>query len=107
MARKPGTLNRLWEAMFKTNRILVMLIAALTAATARSAPGPLTLWYRQPAASWTEALPIGNGRLGAMVYGGVDVEHLQLNEDTLYAGEPGPVGVVPIHRYVDQVGRCW
>ena len=49
---------------------------------------PLTLWYRQPAEQWTEALPIGNGRLGAMIFGGVARERLQLNEDTLYAGGP-------------------
>jgi len=48
----------------------------------------LELWYRQPARQWTEALPIGNGRLGAMVFGGVGQEHLQLNEDTLWAGGP-------------------
>ena len=48
----------------------------------------LRLWYRQPAEQWTEALPIGNGRIGAMVYGGVARERLQLNEDTLYAGGP-------------------
>ena len=45
------------------------------------------LWYRQPAAKWEEALPIGNGRLGAMVFGGVSEERLQLNEDTIWAGE--------------------
>jgi alpha-L-fucosidase 2 len=45
------------------------------------------LWYRQPAASWNEALPIGNGRLGAMVFGGVQTERIQLNEDTIWAGE--------------------
>jgi alpha-L-fucosidase 2 len=50
--------------------------------------GPLTLWYRGPAIKWTEALPIGNGRLGAMIFGGVEEERLQLNEDTLYAGGP-------------------
>ncbi len=48
----------------------------------------LTLWYRQPAREWTEALPIGNGRLGAMVFGGTQRERLQLNEDTLWAGGP-------------------
>ena len=47
----------------------------------------LRLWYRQPAANWNEALPIGNGRLGAMVFGGVEDERLQLNEDTVWAGE--------------------
>ena len=54
-----------------------------------SAPAePLSLWYRQPAAKWTEALPIGNGRIGAMVFGGINRERLQLNEDTLWAGGP-------------------
>jgi alpha-L-fucosidase 2 len=47
-----------------------------------------TLWYRQPAVRWTEALPVGTGRLGAMVYGGTAVERLQLNEDTLWSGKP-------------------
>ena len=46
------------------------------------------LWYRQPADAWTEALPLGNGRIGAMVFGGVARERLQLNEDTLWAGGP-------------------
>jgi hypothetical protein len=44
---------------------------------------PLSLWYRQPAKEWVEALSVGNGRLGAMVFGGVTQERLQLNEDTL------------------------
>src|ERR1700733_3086326 len=49
---------------------------------------PLTLFYTNAAVKWTEALPIGNGRLGAMIFGGVGREHLQLNEDTLWAGGP-------------------
>jgi len=49
---------------------------------------PLTLWYRQPANEWVEALPIGNGRLAGMVFGGIEHERLQLNEDTLWAGGP-------------------
>lgn len=47
----------------------------------------LRLWYRAPAASWNEALPVGNGRLGAMVFGGTREERIQLNEDTIWAGE--------------------
>jgi len=47
----------------------------------------LKLWYRQPAHVWTEALPVGNGRLAAMVFGDVHKEHLQLNEDTIWTGE--------------------
>ena len=49
----------------------------------------MRLWYRQPAPDWNEALPIGNGRLGAMVFGGVAEELVQLNENTLYSDEPG------------------
>jgi len=48
----------------------------------------LVLWYDKPASEWVEAAPIGNGRLGAMIFGGVPAERLQLNEDTLYAGGP-------------------
>jgi alpha-L-fucosidase 2 len=47
----------------------------------------LRLWYRQPAANWNEALPIGNGRLAAMVFGSPQAERIQLNEDTIWAGE--------------------
>ena len=49
---------------------------------------PLLLWYDKPASEWTEALPVGNGRLGAMIFGDPANESLQLNEDTLYAGSP-------------------
>jgi hypothetical protein len=62
-------------------------LAAL-AATAEQGPGPSVLWYRQAAKSWGEALPIGNGRLGGMVFGGVAEEHVQLNDDTLWVGGP-------------------
>lgn len=48
----------------------------------------LSLWYRHPAQKWEEALPVGNGRLGAMIFGGVDEEVLQLNEDTFWSGGP-------------------
>src|SRR5579883_3294625 len=48
---------------------------------------PMPLWYRQPAEQWTEAMPIGNGRLGAMIYGKVAEEKIQLNEDTIWSGE--------------------
>jgi alpha-L-fucosidase 2 len=69
----------------------VLLLAACTSIHAAAFPAPITplcLWYRQPATNWNEALPLGNGRLGAMVFGGVAKEQLQLNEDTLWAGRP-------------------
>ncbi len=46
------------------------------------------LWYQQPAQAWTEALPVGNGRLGGMVFGGVDRERIQLNESSIWEGNP-------------------
>jgi len=48
----------------------------------------VTLWYLQPAKRWLEALPVGNGRLGAMVFGGVETERLALNESTFWSGAP-------------------
>ncbi|AOS44247.1 hypothetical protein Verru16b_01308 [Lacunisphaera limnophila] len=62
--------------------LLLSLVAPLAAAP------DLTLRYTRPAAEWVEALPVGNGRLGAMVFGGIHQERLQLNEDTLWAGGP-------------------
>ena len=47
------------------------------------------LWYDKPAEAWTAATPIGNGRMGAMIFGGVERERIQINDDTLYSGEPG------------------
>jgi len=55
---------------------------------AEPAEGEWVLWYRQPAEKWVEALPLGNGRLGAMVFGGAESERIQFNEDTLWRGEP-------------------
>jgi len=64
----------------------------------------MKLWYREPAQRWTEALPVGNGRLGAMVFGGIKNENIQFNEDTLWTGGPheyqhaGAVAYLPVVR---------
>ncbi len=72
--------------------LLAGLLAPLSAAAAERAPD-LTLWYDQPATSaMNEALPIGNGRLGAMVFGGTARERLQFNEDSLWTGDANPSG---------------
>jgi alpha-L-fucosidase 2 len=63
-------------------------ISTLAASAAQRVRSPHELWYRQSASRWEEALPLGNGRLGAMVFGRVVQERLQLNEDTLWAGAP-------------------
>ncbi len=70
--------------------IVVGIALALHTVAATDAPEeyPLVLWYDKPATQWVEALPVGNGRLGAMVFGGLSQERLQLNEGTLWAGGP-------------------
>ena len=65
-----------------------LTIASLALAVRALAADALTLWYDRPSEKWTDALPLGNGRLAAMVFGGIEREHLQLNEDTLVSGEP-------------------
>lgn len=50
--------------------------------------GDLKLWYKQPAGTWVEALPVGNSRMGAMVYGGTAREELQLNDETMWEAVP-------------------
>ncbi|USX14010.1 glycoside hydrolase family 95 protein [Oxalobacteraceae bacterium OTU3CAMAD1] len=62
--------------------------ATVVATTAGGGRENLELWYQRPAGAWVEALPVGNGRLGAMCFGRVAQERIQLNEDTLYAGGP-------------------
>ncbi len=69
--------------------LLLFFSAIALASTAQKQPfSSASLWYEHPAADWNEALPVGNGRLGAMVFGQVETERLQLNESTVWAGEP-------------------
>lgn len=78
---------------------LALLLLALLGAVGTAAPSPaqeaawppdyaagMRLWYDRPASAWVEALPVGNGRLGAMVFGGTDAERIQLNEESVWAG---------------------
>src|ERR1039458_4593135 len=67
----------------------------------------LTLWYTEPATQWVDGLPLGNGRLGAMVLGGVPTERIFLNEATLWSGSPhnviapdGPKTLAEVRRLV-------
>jgi alpha-L-fucosidase 2 len=72
--------------------VITLVTLTLSRASADLQPGPpgapMTLWYRQPATEWVQALPVGNGRLAAMVFGGVTDDRVQLNEDTLWSGGP-------------------
>ena len=70
-------------------KIFTFLLSLLMIQPALSGQeGHDALWYRQPAANWNEALPVGNGRIGAMVYGRPWTETIQLNEESLWAGCP-------------------
>ena len=65
----------------------------------------LALWYDKPATAWTEALPLGNGRLGAMVYGKTDSEIIQFNEETLWTGQPHDYANEGVHQYLEELRR--
>lgn len=73
--------------------LLALKCLALSAAEGLPATPQHPLWYTAPAQRWeTEALPIGNGRLGGMIFGGVDREHIQFNEDSLWIGDEHDTG---------------
>ena len=69
------------------------------------AQGPLELWYRQPATRWVEALPVGNGHLGAMIFGGPAHERIQFNEQTVWSGEPHDYAHAGASRYLGEIRR--
>ncbi|WP_207592636.1 glycosyl hydrolase family 95 catalytic domain-containing protein [Halomontanus rarus] len=68
-------------------------------------PAPHALWYDEPAAEWIDALPIGNGRLGGMVHGGLESERIQCNEETLWAGGHEEKVVEGAHDHLEEVRR--
>ncbi len=70
-----------------------ILISVAFSCAEEDAKQPLVLWYNKPASVWEEALPLGNGTTGAMVWGGVASEHYSLNDHTLWSGEPEPGNV--------------
>ena len=65
----------------------------------------LKLWYNKPAVKWTEALPIGNGRIGAMLFGGIENDRIQFNEETLWSGEPRAYSRPGAYKYLDSIRR--
>ena len=78
------TTRRTFLQLAQSGAALSALMPRIDAARNTS---PNTLWYEQPARKWEEALAIGNGRLGAMIFGGVEKEKLQLNEITIWSGQ--------------------
>ena len=82
--------------IYKFTRFLILALSAVTTSTAavksltpaKKPNAELKLWYQHPARNWWEALPVGNGFIGGMVYGGIDREQIDLNETTFWSGSP-------------------
>ncbi|TSA36098.1 MAG: hypothetical protein D4R64_08415 [Porphyromonadaceae bacterium] len=85
--------------------ILLSILAVLLSCSNQSKkqPADLVLQYNQPAQSWNEALPVENGRLGAMVFGTVARERIQFNEETLWTGEPHDYSHPGASEYLDTI----
>jgi alpha-L-fucosidase 2 len=75
-------------AYLRTRAALIVMAALTLPVSANTNRSPFSLTYDKPASKWTEALPVGNGRIGAMVFGGTEDERLQINESTLWGGGP-------------------
>jgi len=88
---------------------VAVLLACLTCAAAEKEPSEvdrdLRLWYSKPATVWNEALPVGNGRLGAMVFGAPQEDRLQLNEDTLWTGGPHDYNRPEAYKHLPEIRR--
>ncbi|MCH5720309.1 glycoside hydrolase N-terminal domain-containing protein [Niabella hibiscisoli] len=82
-------------------KFLVCLALVMDAGTINAQD--LKLWYDKPATKWVEALPIGNGRIGAMVFGGVKNDRIQFNEETLWTGYPRNYNKQGAYKYLDTI----
>jgi alpha-L-fucosidase 2 len=88
--------------MLVNKKIYLLFITLLFCSVTLQAQD-LKLWYKQPAIKWTEALPLGNGRIGAMVFGGVAEDRIQFNEETLWTGEPRNYNKAGAYKYLDSI----
>jgi hypothetical protein len=118
VARKLATLGwrtqSLWDCVRRNRAVVgntrlpakgrtVVRCSAHLGQVSSTGPGARWLWYARPAVKWTEALPIGNGRLGAMVFGGISDEHIQFNEDTLWTGRPHDCANTNALKYLPRI----
>lgn len=87
----------------RKNLCIAVLMLWVTQVFAQSQP--LRLWYKQPAQKWTDALPIGNGRIGGMIYGGVTEDHIQYNEQTLWTGGPRDYNRKGAVKYLEPIRK--
>ncbi len=89
--------------MKKNISCLLLLLQFSILLFAQQKRQPLKLWYKQPAAIWEDALPVGNGRLGAMVFGNTNTERIQINEESLWGGTARNTNNPGSRKYIDTV----
>ncbi|WP_345950631.1 glycoside hydrolase N-terminal domain-containing protein [Mucilaginibacter sp. PAMB04274] len=85
------------------SKLITLSLAALSFTSAYTQTQPLKLWYNKPSQKWTDALPIGNGRMGGMIYGGIDTERVQFNEQTLWTGAPRDYQREGAYKYLQPI----
>jgi alpha-L-fucosidase 2 len=84
--------------------VIVILVSVLPSLLCNAQEdSDLKIWYKKPAAVWEEALPVGNGRLGAMIYGAPSVDHIQFNEETLWSGKPHDYAHTGAYKYLGKI----
>ena len=92
--------------MSKLTCILILMISGFfLTASVRANSGPMTLWFTNAATKWVEALPVGNGKLAAMIFGGVANEQIQFNEDTIWTGQPHDYSHPGASNYLADIRR--
>ena len=90
--------------MVKSSKLVILIsLIVLFSCKTHNKNSDLLLWYDEPAEDWNQALPLGNGRLGAMIFGDPAIEHLQLNEETIWAGGPYNNIHPEVGPYLEQV----
>lgn len=92
-------------ARLPTRAALIVMAALTLPVSAETNRSPFSLTYDKPASKWTEALPVGNGRIGAMVFGGTEDERLQINESTLWGGGPHDYTNPEAYAHLDEVRK--
>ena len=85
--------------------VLILGCASALCGAAEPNQRDMLLWYRQPATNWLQAMPVGNGMIGAMVFGGVPQERIALNESSFWSGRPHNYDNPEAFKYFPQIDR--
>lgn len=93
--------------LFYRRRQLILLCVVFTVFLSSVYAQENMLWYDSPALKWEEALPVGNGRLGAMIFGGLETEHIQLNENTIWSGKKNDFDRVGAYKHLPKVRQLY